>query len=370
MVQFILPDDITKRHPVPTTTNRHSVHTPTPSHTPPPSSPNSKKRMATRKPIITTIGSLNVDVVVYTPRVPLGGETLTASSFHTGLGGKGANQAVACAKLSRSRASASATSGTADVRMVGAVGSDAYGSTMLAGLTGVGVDTSGVAVEEGASTGVATIIVEESTGQNRILLAPEANHSVLPERFADSLPQPTPDLVIMQLEIPLPTVLQVLDTAKRQGVPVLLNPAPAVKLPLEYYPAVTHLVVNETEAALLTGCAESELDSEQGLARVAGIFHGYGSTNVLITLGGRGVYYSTSSTSSSEVTAGLVEAQKVQVVDTTAAGDTFVGAYALAVVGGDFDIRKAVEVANSAAAITVQRKGAQESIPWLDELSK
>lgn len=326
--------------------------------------------MATRKPIITTIGSLNVDVVVYTPRVPLGGETLTASSFHTGLGGKGANQAVACAKLSRSRDAL--FDGTAEIRMVGAVGSDAYGSTMLTGLQSVGIDTSGITVRENATTGVATIIVEETTGQNRILLAPEANHTVLAEQFADSLPQPTPDLVIMQLEIPLPTVLQVLDTARRQGVPVLLNPAPAVALPVEYYPAVTHLVVNETEAALLSGCAESELDSEEGLARVAGLFHGYGSKNVLITLGGRGVYYS-STGSGSEVTtpvAGLVEAQKVQVVDTTAAGDTFVGAYALAVVGGGFDIRKAVEVANSAAAITVQRKGAQDSIPWLDELSK
>ncbi|KAH7018156.1 Ribokinase-like protein [Microdochium trichocladiopsis] len=318
--------------------------------------------MATRKPIITTIGSLNVDVVVYTPRVPEGGETLTASSFHTGLGGKGANQAVACAKLSRSRDSLA--DGTADVRMVGAVGSDVYGTSMLSGLRDVGVDTSGVAVREGAKTGVATIIVEETSGQNRILLSPEANHTVLPEHFATALPEPTPDLVVMQLEIPLPTVLQILDTARRQGVQVLLNPAPAVKIPAEYYPGITHLVVNETEAALLTGCAESELDTPEGLARVAGIFHGYGTRNVLVTLGGRGVYYSSSGNKS-----GLVPAQKVKVVDTTAAGDTFVGAYSLAVVGGDFDIEKAVKVANSAAAITVQRRGAQESIPWLNELS-
>ncbi|KAJ1324197.1 ribokinase [Microdochium nivale] len=324
--------------------------------------------MASRKPIITTIGSLNVDVVVYTPRVPDGGETLTASSFHTGLGGKGANQAVACAKLSRSRG-ASPGDGTADVRMVGAVGSDAYGTEMLVGLRAIGIDTSGVLVKDGRKTGVATILVEESTGQNRILLAPEANHTVLPELFAKSLPNPTPDLVIMQLEIPLPTVLQVLKTAERQGIPVLLNPAPAVKIPVEHYKGVTHLVVNETEAALLTGCDESELDTTEGLARVAGLFHGYGTQNVLVTLGGRGVYYSSRSSGSGGAKSGLVPAEKVTVVDTTAAGDTFVGAYALAVVGGDFDIERAVRVANAAAALTVQRKGAQESIPWLDELS-
>ncbi|KXJ89298.1 ribokinase [Microdochium bolleyi] len=328
---------------------------------------------AARKPIITTIGSLNVDIVVYTPRVPLGGETLTASSFHTGLGGKGANQAVACAKLSRARTALG--DGTADVRMVGAVGSDAYGTEMLAGLQSVGVDTSGVLVRQGAGskTGVATILVEESSGENRILLSPEANHTVTPELFAEKLPEPRPDLIIMQLEIPLPTVLQILETARREKVAVLLNPAPAVKIPVEYYPGITHLVVNETEAALLTDCEESELDTAEGLARVAGIFHGYGTRNVLITLGGRGVYYSSTAVQEVEggasVRSGLVPAEKVKVVDTTAAGDTFVGAYSLAIVGGDFDIEKAVRVANSAAALTVQRKGAQDSIPWLDELS-
>ncbi|TPX08063.1 uncharacterized protein E0L32_010263 [Thyridium curvatum] len=322
--------------------------------------------MATKTPVIAVIGSLNIDLVTYTSRIPQAGETMTANGFNVGLGGKGANQAVACAKLSRSKAALDR--GTATVRMVGAVGADAYGTMMSAGLREFGVDVSGVEVRSGMKTGVAVIIVEEATGENRIMLSPEANHSVRPEHFRE-LPAPLPDLVIMQLEIPLDTVLQIMATAHRQGVPVLLNPAPAQQIPDEYYGYVSHFVVNETEAVFMSGRDDADVETPEGLAAVARIFQSRGAQNVLITLGGKGVYYADAGGRS-----GHVPAEKAKVVDTTAAGDTFVGAYALEVVrcGGSaaesFDIEKAVRIANGAARRTVEKRGAQDSIPWLDEL--
>jgi len=304
---------------------------------------------------------------------------MTASSFAVSPGGKGANQAVACAKLSRSRSSLSTTaqgaseSESAHIRMVGAVGADTYGSLLTQNLSSHGVDVTGVTSSPSLKTGIAIIVVDEPTGQNRIILSPEANHSLQPESFASSLPAPRPDLLIMQLEIPLPTVLAALKAAREAGVPVLLNPAPAQELPEEAYKGLAYLIVNETEAAVLGGVEESVLDSESGIESVAEKFLARGVQNVVVTLGGRGVYYLSSSSSSSGTGTGkkkgLVPALKAKVVDTTAAGDTFVGQYALEVVSGKdgFDIEAAVHKANRAAAKTVEKMGAQDSIPWLDE---
>ncbi|KAI1503926.1 Ribokinase-like protein [Biscogniauxia marginata] len=331
--------------------------------------------MAAKKtPLITVLGSLNIDLVSYVPHHPLPGETLTSSSFAVSPGGKGANQAVACAKLSRSRtatttASSSSSDETAHIRMVGAVGADTYGSILTSNLSAHGVDASGVTRAADLKTGVAIIIVDEPTGQNRIVLSPEANHSLRAAQFSPSLPAPLPDLLIMQLEVPLAVVLAALSSARAARVPVLLNPAPAQALPAEAYAGLAHLVVNETEAAALGGVAESELDDAAGLERVARAFLGRGVRNVIVTLGGRGVYYMTGEGEGERK--GLVPAEKAKVVDTTAAGDTFVGQYALEVVshgGGAFDIEAAVKKANRAAAKTVERLGAQDSIPWRDEL--
>lgn len=247
------------------------------------------------------------------------------------------------------------------MKMVGAIGDDLFGQTMLSDLQSYGVNIEGVEVKKGARTGIAVIIVEETTGDNRILLSAEANHTLSPSHFME-LPAPLPSLLILQLEIPLETVMQILKTAKRQGVEVLLNPAPAVPIPEEAYKNITHLVVNETEAAILSGCQEKDLVDERGLLAVAENFRKLGSRNVLITLGGRGVFYL------SEGKSGLIPANKAQVVDTTAAGDTFIGAYSLEAVKQDFNIEIAVRKANKAAALTVERKGAQISIPWADEL--
>ena len=313
-------------------------------------------------PRITILGSLNIDLVSYVSHHPLPGETMTASHFNTSPGGKGANQAVACAKLSRK---SDLSSPAAHVSMIGAVGKDAYGTVLRESLASYGVDVAGVAAKEDQKTGVAIIVVDEPSGQNRIILSPEANHSLLPEHFKE-LPAPLPDLLIMQLEIPFDTVMQALTSAKAAGVPVLLNPAPALVLPSEAYQGLAHLIVNETEASLLSGFPESELEDLAGLQRVGDLFIQKGVQNVIITLGGRGVYFVQKSGKSA-----LLPAQKTTVVDTTAAGDTFVGSYALAVVhatGGSFDIEGAVRTANIAAAKTVARKGAQVSIPWKDEL--
>lgn len=312
-------------------------------------------------PRIVVLGSLNIDLVSYVPHHPLPGETLTASHFSTSPGGKGANQAVACGKLSRSSTLADPS---ASVAMIGAVGADAYGTQLLDSLRSFGVDTSAVKAPEDAKTGMALIVVDEPSGQNRIILSPEANHTLLPEHFAQ-IPGPKPDLLIMQLEIPFETVMQALKAAREANIPVLLNPAPAKELPAEAYKDLAHLVVNETEAAILSGCKESDLDDVEGLKRVAGIFLQRGVRNIIITLGGRGVYYATDDGKSA-----LVDALKANVVDTTAAGDTFVGSYALAVVNSTstFDIDTAIRASNKASAITVSRRGAQVSIPWKDEL--
>lgn len=311
-------------------------------------------------PLITIIGSLNKDLVIRTSRMPSAGESLTASSFATGSGGKGANQAVACARLSHYQDGSGPV--YADVQMVGAVGDDQFGHELLDGLKQAGIDTSEVRTRASEQTGVAVVIVEEKTGENRILVSPNANATLLWGDFTH-IPTPLPDLIVLQLEIPLDTVVRIIDEARQRGIMVLLNPAPALEIPDEAYAGVTHLILNETEAAVL--CNNS---SELGLQPAAQSWLDLGVRNVVITLGARGAFYY-----SVEAKGGNVEVENVKVVDTTAAGDTFVGAYAVRVAqhiedGTFFDLKAAVKWANVAASKTVEKEGAQNSIPWLDEL--
>ncbi|KAI9786406.1 MAG: hypothetical protein M1839_006866 [Geoglossum umbratile] len=333
--------------------------------------------------VITVIGSLNADLITRTPRIPSPGETLNSSSFSIGCGGKGANQAVACARLSRTRGSLSAAndhgkdnaSETIVVRMEGGVGSDIFGQTLIETLKRDGVDISGVQTRQGESTGVAIILVEEESGENRILLSPGANATLRPEAFS-SLAAPLPDLLILQLEIPLPTVLTILRAAAAcdPPVPVLFNPAPAAGLPPWAYGLVEHLIVNETEAATLYGATEGYVCSN--LSKVGMEFQNRGAKNVVMTLGKAGLWYAPGGLDDEtgpRVKEGQMAAMKADVVDTTAAGDTFVGAYAVSVVqqkvgGKRFDIRCAVEWANRAAARAVEKEGAMCSIPWMDEV--
>ena len=189
------------------------------------------------------VGSLNMDLVSRTSRVPEAGETLISQSFDTGCGGKGANQAVACARLSRSQDNLSNRS--VKVKMIGAVGNDSFGGDLLKSLQENGVDANGVLVRKAEKSGVAVIIVEDQSGENRILISPGANFSLKPADFVE-LPAPLPDMIVLQLEIPLDTTLQVLKIAQKHEIEVLLNPAPAQELPNEAYQAITQLIVNES----------------------------------------------------------------------------------------------------------------------------
>lgn len=318
-------------------------------------------------PLITIIGSLNTDLITRTTRVPAAGETLISQSFDTGSGGKGANQAVACARLSRRKQSNPSSSSDIAVRMVGAVGDDTFGHDLLGDLQSNGINTTGVVVKEGEKSGVAVIIVEEQTGENRILMSPNANFSLKPSDFT-SMPAPLPDLIVLQLEIPVDTTLQILRVAKKKVVEVLLNPAPAQELPKEAWEAVTHLIVNEPEAAIITQTTKerpSWLKWGEHTERIIAL----GVRHVIITLGAEGVVYLDTRLKKFW----LYKANQVSVVDTTAAGDTFVGAYAVAITRqqeGKGNVACAVKWANAAASKTVERKGAQVAIPWLDEVEE
>jgi ribokinase len=242
---------------------------------------------------------------------------------------------------------------------------------LIQGLKDDGLDVEDVKVIDGKNTGVAVIIVEESIGENRILFNPGANYSLRPEDFktAESLGTPKPEAVILQLEIPLDTVLAIIELCKAEGISVLFNPAPAVPLPDAVFRGLDHLIVNETEAAILSGRTEDEVNAEGfDFGVVADEFLGKGVSNVVITLGGKGSY------SSSQVGQGqLIPANKVKVVDTTCAGDTFVGRYGVEWVRSrkskqEWDITKAVKLSAKASEVVVGRHGAQVAIPWGDEL--
>jgi ribokinase len=324
--------------------------------------------MTSSKPIICVLGSLNIDLVYYIPHHPLAGETLTAIESNVFPGGKGANQAVACAKLSRTR---TLKESSVTVMMIGAVGPDAHGTTLLNSLESYGVDVSEVvrtgAESEHATTGSAIVMVEKESGQNRIIFSPGANASLQPSRFGGKF-DPRPALLVMQLEVPMDTVLQALRTAKATNTPVLMNPAPAAELPEEAYNGLAHLILNETEIALLAQVSEADLEDLSKVENAAAGMMARGVQNIVVTLGARGAYYACQNGQS-----GFVPAMKVEVVDTTAAGDTFIGNYSVLVVEAasrseTFDIEAAVRSSIVASSITVSKSGAQVSIPWKDEL--
>ncbi|KAL5049385.1 hypothetical protein BDW71DRAFT_175761 [Aspergillus fruticulosus] len=375
-------------------------------------------------PTIRVIGSLNADMVSVTPRFPDAGETITSSAYFTSAGGKGANQAVACGRLSRSQPQFSSTSintGDVNVEMVGAVGGlDGHFSALLKpSLEKSGVDTSRVKVVEDAYTGVAVIIVDSSAGgENRILFSPGANYSGMQANtsvIGMALAEPVPDVIVMQGEIPTETTVAILREIGRwkeqqradgkrgidAGPDVMLNPAPAPPrgLPEDVYKGVDHLIMNETEAELMTPDEEVLLrvrgieSAQDGKEKVARYFHSLGVRYVIVTLGAKGVWYSAADpdTLKDRVTNEVPAAKVSRVLDTTAAGDTFVGAYAVQVArwrerrrqegkaGEDLEVEgrkqrykgvmdEAMDVATRASARGVERQGAMDSIPWEDEI--
>ncbi|KAJ5520922.1 Ribokinase [Penicillium fimorum] len=339
-----------------------------------------------KKPQISIIGSLNIDFVTATPRCPGPGETLTATSLTVSAGGKGGNQAVACGRSSFT----SQTTQDVSVNMIGAVGAeDPYYSTLLQpALEKSGVDTTSIEQSTVAQTGSASIIVEEAIGgENRILVVPGANHAGLMSSVGNILAalktQSTPDIVVLQGEIPRTTTLGLLeyfnDASALDRAKVVFNPAPVFPegIPLSALRGTAVLIMNETEvvqmARSIEGLPVEDVVEGDDLRpeELAPQFHKKAGVEiVLITLGAKGVYFSTK-TGRTGIVAGVKVAK---VVDTTAAGDTFVGYFATAVArflatgrslaAFDDDIEAAVSTANAAAAMCVQRRGAMQSIPF------
>lgn len=298
------------------------------------------------KPVVV-IGSLNMDLVMRTPRVPVGGETLHGHEFSTLPGGKGANQAVACARLG------------AKVAMIGQVGNDGFGTTLRDGLAADGIDTSGVLQTSAVGTGVAMILVED-IGQNRIVLAAGANGALTPADIdAHAARIGGAAMLVLQLEVPMPVVQRAIGIAHAAGVPVLLNPGPASPLPEAVWSQIDILVPNESEATLLSGVEVSDVTSAYAAAKV---FRQRGVKCVLITLGANGVAVI------DDAGERHLPAHVVKAVDTTAAGDTFIGGLSAGLVEG-LAMDDAVALGQRASALCVTRHGAQPSIPYRREIA-
>ncbi|KJK19117.1 ribokinase [Pseudomonas sp. 2(2015)] len=296
---------------------------------------------------VVVVGSLNMDLVTRAQRLPRGGETLVGESFVTVPGGKGANQAVAAARLG------------AQVAMVGCVGDDAYGQQLRQALADEQIDCQAVSIAAGVSSGVALIVVDAAS-QNAIVIVAGGNGQLLPESVQqfDALLQ-NAEVIICQLEVPMATVAYTLERGRALGKTVILNPAPASgPLPAEWFAHIDYLIPNESEAEALSGLPVNDLDSAKAAATH---LLGMGVGKVIVTLGAQGALFAD----------GQVfrhfPAPVVQPLDTTAAGDTFVGGFAAALARGEAQ-GAAIAFGQRAAALSVTRAGAQPSIPHLSEL--
>src|SRR3954463_9631846 len=301
-----------------------------------------------QKPIVV-VGSINLDLVASTDRIPQVGETVIGRTFTTFFGGKGANQAVAVARLGY------------PVSMIGNVGNDAFGTQLRGGLAEAGVNTEYVGTVEGSS-GTALIITGQN-GENSIVVVPGANAQVTPkslERAAPLLKQA--GFILVQLEIPLETVDYLAELAERNDVPLMLDPAPARELPASLLRRVSWLTPNETETCQLL---KTNLeDSEQSANAAADQLLSRGVKNVVLKLGSRGCVIAQES-----VPKQRVAAFRVNAVDTTAAGDAFNAGFAVALLNGYSALESGV-FASAVAALSVTRPGAQPSMPRGDEVEK
>lgn len=299
---------------------------------------------------VLVIGSYNTDLVIRCPRLPAPGETILGGTFAQHHGGKGANQAVAAARLAAA----------GQVHLVAKIGDDAFGRQALTQLRAEGLDTAYVRVAPGQPSGVALINVGTATGENSISVAAGANEQLSPADVDAALAAASPGtVVVLQLEIPLPTVLHAARQAAARGLRVVLNPAPAQPLPAGLGADLYALTPNEIEVEMLTGVRVSDAASA---ALAAERLHATGISRVILTLGAQGAYWSDGTG------AALVAAPAVQAVDTTAAGDCFTGALAVAF-AEDHALPDAVAFACRAAALAVTRPGAQTSLPTRAELA-
>lgn len=293
---------------------------------------------------LVVVGSLNMDLIMRAPRVPDAGETILGGEFSTAPGGKGANQAVAAARLG------------GKVAMVGRVGQDAFGRTLVDGLERDQIRTEWVRTDPGISSGTALILLEHG-GENRIIVASGANMKLTPQDMDTSATViRNAKYLITQLEIPVETVSRAIEIAKSAQAGVILNPAPAQPLPQELLRQVDVLIPNAGEAALLAGLPKGT-DPKTAADRLLEM----GSRAVVITLGGKGALVA------SKEGKEIVPPFKTSVVDTTAAGDAFVGGLSVALAEGQ-SLREAVRWGNAAGALAVTRLGAQPSLPTREEL--
>jgi ribokinase len=299
-------------------------------------------------PKVVVVGSTNTDLTVRVPRIPAPGETAGGRDLCVSGGGKGANQAIAAARAG------------ASVRVVTALGADDFGDRALAALSAEGIDVTLVRRVPGVASGVALIVVDDA-GENAIAVAAGANAELSAADVAPLAGSIAPgDVLLLQLEIPMATVVAAARLARDAGAHVLLNPAPAPldPLPDALLDAVTLVVPNEHEAERLTG---EPVGDAAGLVRAAAACHGRGVPHVLITLGARGVFVSGDGRTTH------VEAFPATAIDTTAAGDVFCGALGVALTEGRA-IEDAARFAAAAAAISVTRPGAQASAPRREEI--
>jgi ribokinase len=285
--------------------------------------------------MITVIGSINMDLVVETDHVPENGETTLGTSFSTFFGGKGANQAVAMARLGK------------EVQMIGACGTDEYGKMARSSLKDENIKTDHVFLFSDETTGIASIIVSDA--DNRIIVVPGANHRLTPKEI-QQLEQEIAksEMVVMQLEIPSNTVHAALKICKEHTIPVVLNPAPVNNFKEEFIDLATYLTPNESECKSIFG-----ENIEQSLERYP--------NKLIVTLGEKGARFYNG------IEHVLIKSFETKAVDTTGAGDTFNGSFAVALTEGK-NMEEAVRFANASASLAVEKKGAQSGMPSLDSV--
>lgn len=297
---------------------------------------------------IIVIGSSNTDMVIQSDKLPLPGETVLGGDLIMNAGGKGANQAVAAAKLG------------GNVTFIAKVGDDQFGNSAIREFEEVGIDSRYVVKDPERPSGVALIMVDQN-GENCISVALGANQSLNAQDIdrAESIFKES-SYILVQLEVPLSTIEYASSKAKALDIPVVLNPAPAQPLTNDLYRNVHIITPNETETELLTSI---QLDNDEQLKLAGQYFRNKGVSIVIITLGSRGAYVL------SEEVDEIIPGFSAEVKDTTAAGDTFNGALVVALSEGK-SIQTAVQFANKAASVSVTRMGAQQSIPLRNELDK
>lgn len=296
---------------------------------------------------ITVVGSLNMDIVIETPHMPTGGETVSGRTVTLVPGGKGANQAYAVGKLG------------GNVTMIGAVGQDAAGDALLENLKKVNVNVSGIRRMEQGVTGQAYITVDDQ-GENSIILIAGTNGLVTKELIDDNIDiLRESDIVIMQLEIPLDVVEYTKELAIKEGKTIIVDPAPAVTdIPNHFWKGIDYIKPNETELAILTGL---KMETRDEIVQGARMMIEKGVKNVIVTLGGDGCLFVTKETEE------FFPSHKVKAIDTTAAGDSFTAAFALALSQGK-EYKEAIELGQKVSSIVVTKKGAQTSIPTMEEV--